>query len=59
MKLVKKLSKKQYEGKDKKQHHYVNYLLQLDNGKRVLIKCVNTDDYKVLDAVAEFERTNG
>lgn len=56
MKLIKKLGK-QYEGKDKKQHRYVNYLLQLDNGKRVLVKPVKDDDYKVFDAVAEFERT--
>lgn len=58
MKIVKKLSNKTYEGKDKKQHHFVNYYLQLDNGKRVIIKCVKTDDYKVLDAIAEFERSN-
>ena len=56
MKLIKKLSNKTYEGKDKKQRHFVNYFLELDNGKRVLVKCVKNDDYKLFEAVAVYER---
>lgn len=58
MKLIKRLAKKTYEGSDKKQHHFVNYYLEFDNGKRVLVKAVDKDDYKLFDAVAVYERSN-
>lgn len=58
MKLIKRLSNKTYKGKDNKSHHYVNYYLEFENGKRVIVKAVNVDDYKFFDAVAIFERTN-
>lgn len=56
MQVIKKLSKKTYVGKDKKEYHYVNYYLQCDNGKRILIKTVNVDDIKRLDMISVFER---
>lgn len=58
MKLIKRLSAKTYKGQDGKNHHYVNYFLEFENGKRVIVKAVNVDDYKMFDAVAIFERTN-
>lgn len=57
MKLIKRLSKKQYKGKDNKEHRFVNYYLELDNGKRVIVKCVDKEDYKIFDAVAVYERS--
>lgn len=56
MKVIKKLSKKTYIGKDNKEYHYVNYYLQCDNGRRILIKTVNVDDIKRLDMISEYER---
>lgn len=58
MKLIKKLAKNTYEGSDKKQHHFVNYYLEFDNGKRVLVKAVVKEDYKLFDAIAIYERSN-
>lgn len=58
MKLIKKVAKKTYEGSDKKQHHFVNYYLELDNGKRLLVKAVVKEDYKLFDAIAIYERSN-
>lgn len=57
MKLVKKQSKQTYvSNKDGKEHHYYNYYLEDDNGKRVQIKCVYTADVKVLDFLSTYER---
>lgn len=56
MKVIKKLGKKTYKGKDGKDYPYVNYYLQADNGKRILIKTVNVDDIKRLDMISEYER---
>lgn len=56
MKVIKKVSKKTYVGKDKKEYHYVNYYLQCDNGKRIGIKTFNVDDLKRLDMISEYER---
>ena len=56
MKVVKKQSPKTYQDKNKKEHHYYNYFLQCDNGKRILIKPVNKDDYSRLDMISEYER---
>lgn len=58
MRLVKRQSKKTYVGEDKKERHYTNYLLELDNGKRILVKPVKDEDYRVFDVIAEFERSN-
>ena len=56
MRLIKKQSKKTYQGKDKKDYHYDNYYLELDNGKRVAIRTFKVEDLKTLDAVAINER---
>lgn len=55
MRVIKKIAKKTYVGNDKKEHHYVNYYLEADNGKRILIKTVNVDDIKRLDMISVFE----
>ena len=47
MKVVKKQSPKTYQDKNKKEHHYYNYFLQCDNGKRILIKPVNNRLYSL------------
>lgn len=56
MTIIKKQGKKTYKGKDGKEHNYVNYYVQLDNGKRVAIRTVNASDLKVLEGVAVYER---
>lgn len=56
MKVIKKKSTKTFKGKDGKDHNYINYYLQCDNGKRICIKPVNDDDYVRLDMVSEYER---
>ena len=56
MRVIKKLGKKTYKGKDGKDYHYVNYYLEADNGKRILIKTVNVDDIKRLDMISVAER---
>lgn len=56
MQVVKKISKKTWVGEDKKERHYVNFYLQLDNGKRIAIRTVNASDLKVLEGVAIYER---
>lgn len=56
MTIVKKVSKKTWIGEDKKERHYINYYLQLDNGKRIAIRTVNASDLKVLEGVATYER---
>lgn len=54
MKVIKYKSKKTYKTKDGKEFHYTNWILELDNGKQVAVRCVNNDDYKILDAVCEY-----
>lgn len=54
MKIIKKMSKSTYKGADGNERHYYNYYLQLDNGKRITIKCAYKDDYRLLDFVSEF-----
>ena len=56
MKLIKVQSKKTYLGKDGNNHNYYNYFVELDNGKRLQIKCAYSDDYPKLDLVAEYVR---
>ena len=57
MTVIKKKGKKTYKGKDNKEHNYINYFLQLDNGKRIAIRTVNASDLKVLEGVAIYECT--
>lgn len=54
MEVIKVVSKKTYVGNDGKEHHYVNFYLQCNNGKRIAIKCVNKEDYSRLDMVATY-----
>ena len=56
MRVIKRQSKKTYQGKDKKDYHYINYFLELDNGKRVAIRTFKVADLATLDAVANYER---
>ena len=56
MRLIKVQSKKTYVGKDGKEHHFYNYYLEMNNGKRVQIKAAYNDDYAKLDLVAEYVR---
>lgn len=58
MTVIKKQGNKTYKGKDGKEHKYINYYLQLDNGKRIAIRTVNASDLKVLEGVAIYERTS-
>lgn len=54
MKVIKVQSSKTYKNKEGKELHYYNFYLQFDNGKRIAIRCVNVDDIKRLDMVAEY-----
>lgn len=54
MKVIKVKSKKTYTGADKKEHHYYNYYLECENGKRIGIKCVDSSDYARLDMIAVY-----
>lgn len=54
--IIKRQAKKTYTTKDGKERHFYNYYVQLENGKRVQVKCAFDDDYRVLDAVAKYER---
>lgn len=56
MRIIKRISNKTYEGKNGKNYHYTNYYLELDNGKRVGIRTISSDDIKLLEAVAVLER---
>ena len=56
MRLVKRQGKAFTDNKSGKEKHFYNYYLETDNGKRVLIKPVNNDDYARLDMLAEYER---
>lgn len=56
MRVIKRQSKKTYQGSDKKDYHYINYFLELDNGKRVAIRTFKVEDLNTLDAVAIYER---
>lgn len=54
MEVIKVQSSKTYKNKEGKELHYYNFYLQFDNGKRIAIRCVNVDDIKRLDMVAEY-----
>lgn len=57
MKIIKKMSKQVYKStKTGKDCHFYNYFLQLDNGKRIQIKCAFKDDIRALETICEFER---
>lgn len=56
MKVLKVQSTKTYKSKEGKELHYYNFYLECDNGKRIAIRCVNTDDIKRLDMVSEYVR---
>lgn len=56
MQVIKRKAKKTYKGKDGKEHPYINYYLELDNGKRVAIRTFEVEDLKVLDGVAIYEK---
>ena len=57
MKLVKKQSKQTYvSNKDGKEHHYYNYFLENEDGRRIQVKCVYKDDVKILDFLSTYER---
>lgn len=53
MLVEKSLSKNTYVGKDGKEHHYVNYFLVCNNGRKIAITCKYKDDFKLLDMVSE------
>ena len=53
MKLVKIISEKTYIGKDGNIYHYNNYAILLDNGRKIQIRPVFSNDYMVLNAIAE------
>lgn len=55
-KIVKKQSKKTYKGKDKKERHYYNYYLVLDNGVSICIRPSFKNDNIKLDMVALYEK---
>lgn len=56
MEIIKKQSNKTWKDKEGKEHKYINYYVQLDNGKRIAIRTVNASDLKVLEGVAKYER---
>lgn len=56
MRIIKKQGKKTYKGKDGQEHKYMNYYVELDNGKRIAVRTVNASDLKVLEGVAVYER---
>ncbi len=53
MKIVKIISEKTYIGKDGNTYHYNNYAIMLDNGRKIQIRPVFSNDYTVLNAIAE------
>ena len=57
VKIIKKQSKKTFiNQKTKKENHYYNYFMQLENGKRICICCKFKEDYRALDLFSEFEK---
>lgn len=52
--VFKKQSKKTYKNKDGKDKHFYNYYVQLPNRKCIQVKCLNNDDYNVLDFIAQY-----
>ncbi len=53
MKLVKIISNKTYIGKDGNTYHYNNYAIMLDNGRKIQIRPAFSNDYVILNAIAE------
>lgn len=56
MRVIKKISKSTYKGKDGKDYHYVNYYLELDNGLRIGIRTFDVKDLPKLEAIAVYEK---
>lgn len=56
MRVIKRISKKTYKGKNGKDYHYVNYYLELENGLRIGIRTFDVKDLPKLEAVAVNER---
>lgn len=54
MKLVKFKNNRTYLGKDGKDHQSYSKAIELDNGKRILVRAVNPRDEFVLDAVCDY-----
>lgn len=53
-KLIKFKNGKTYIGKDGKEHNSYSKAIELENGKRILVRAVNPRDDVVLDAVCEY-----
>jgi len=53
MKLVKIISDKTYIGDDGNTYHYNNYAILLDNGRQIQIRPAFSNDYVILNAIAE------
>jgi len=53
MKLVKIISDKTYIGNDGNTYHYNNYAILLDNGRQIQIRPAFSNDYVILNAIAE------
>jgi len=53
MKIVKIISEKTYIGKDGNTYYYNNYAILLDNGRKIQIRPVFSNDYMVLNAIAK------
>lgn len=54
LKIVKFKNGKTYKGKDGKEHNSYSKAIELENGKRVLIRAVNPRDDIVIDALCEY-----
>lgn len=53
MKLIRVISNRTYKGKDGKTYHHSNFVLELPNGKQIVIKPAFSKDYALLDVLAE------
>lgn len=53
-KLIKFKNGKKYIGKDGKERNSYSKAIELDNGKRILVRAVNPRDDLILDAVCEY-----
>ena len=53
-KLVKFKTNKKYKGKDGKEHNSYCKAVELENGKRILIRAVNPRDDIIIDALCEY-----
>lgn len=53
-KLIKYKNGKTYIGKDGKERNSYSKAIELENGKRILVRAVNPRDDVVLDALCEY-----